>query len=64
MSSEELLAEEPEEEILEKDWTGLCYTAALAWLQDCEDKDRVIVHGSVLSNDDRVTPSLFTSPAL
>lgn len=38
-----------EEEILERDWTGLCYTAALRWARDAEEQDWVVVHGSVLS---------------
>ena len=28
---------ENEEDILERDWTGLCYTAALRWLRENED---------------------------
>ena len=35
------------EEILERDWTGLCYTAALRWLR--ENEDWLLVHGTVLS---------------
>jgi hypothetical protein len=38
-----------EQHILVRDWTGLCYTAALRWAVDAEDRDWVIVHGSVLS---------------
>lgn len=38
-----------EEGILERDWTGLCYTAALRWAVDAEEQDWVVVHGSVLS---------------
>ncbi len=44
---------EDEEEILEKDWTGLCYTAALAWVRECEEEDWVVVHGTVLSNNEK-----------
>ena len=39
---------EPEQDILEKDWTGLCYTAALAWVREAEE-DWTVVHGTVLS---------------
>jgi hypothetical protein len=35
--------------ILERDWTGLCYTAALRWAREAEDRDWVVVHGTVLS---------------
>lgn len=38
-----------EEETLERDWTGLCYTAALRWAREAEDRDWLVVHGSVLS---------------
>jgi hypothetical protein len=42
-----------EEDILEKDWTGLCYTAALEWVRDGEEADWVVVHGTVLSNNEK-----------
>jgi hypothetical protein len=44
-------AEEDEEEpdILEQDWTGLCYTAALTWAKDAEE-DWLVVHGTVWSD--------------
>ena len=38
-----------EEDILEKDWTGLCYTAALRWAGEAEERDWLVVHGTVLS---------------
>ncbi len=38
--------DEPED-ILERDWTGLCYTAALRWLR--ENEGWLLVHGTVLS---------------
>ncbi len=41
--------EEEPVDILKRDWTGLCYTATLRWIQDAEDRDWVVVHGSVLS---------------
>jgi Alpha/beta hydrolase family len=37
--------EEPEKSILERDWTGLCYTAALRWAEDAEDQDWLVVTG-------------------
>jgi hypothetical protein len=33
--------------MLERDWEGLCYTAALRWVG--ENKDWIVVHGTVLS---------------
>lgn len=43
--------EEDDEEpnLMEKDWTGLCYTAALAWAKEAEE-DWVVVHGTVWSD--------------
>ena len=38
-----------EEDLLERDWTGLCYTAALRWADEEEHRDWVVVHGTVLS---------------
>ena len=38
-----------EEDILERDWTGLCYTAALRWAGAEDGRDWVVVHGTVLS---------------
>lgn len=40
---------EQEADILERDWTGLCYTAALRWATDAEEDDWVVVHGTVWS---------------
>jgi hypothetical protein len=37
------------ENILERDWTGLCYTAALRWAREAENRDWLVVHGTVLS---------------
>ena len=34
-------------DLLERDWTGLCYTAALRWLR--ENEDWILIHGTVLS---------------
>ena len=36
-------------DILERDWTGLCYTAALRWATDAEE-DWLIVHGTIWSD--------------
>ncbi len=36
-------------DLLERDWAGLCYTAALSWIKAAEDDDWVLVHGTVLS---------------
>jgi hypothetical protein len=41
--------DESEEDILERDWTGLCYTAALRWAGKLENRDWLVVHGTVLS---------------
>jgi hypothetical protein len=38
-----------EQDILQKDWTGLCYTAALRWVTDAEE-DWVVVHGTIWSD--------------
>ena len=45
-------AEEDEEQpdILEQDWTGLCYTAALTWAKEAEE-DWLVVHGTVWSEE-------------
>lgn len=40
---------EDEEDILKKDWTGLCYTAAIQWASEAEQKDWLVIHGTVLS---------------
>lgn len=37
------------DDLLEGDWTGLCYTAALRWAREAEEPDWVVVHGTVLS---------------
>ena len=37
------------DDILERDWTGLCYTAALRLAREAEDDGWVVVHGTVLS---------------
>ena len=40
---------EDEVDILERDWTGLCYTAALRWAGALENRDWTVVHGTVFS---------------
>jgi hypothetical protein len=45
--------EEDDEEFLdinERDWTGLCYTAVLAWAREAEE-DWLVVHGTVWSEE-------------
>ena len=39
------------DDILEQDWTGLCYTAALRWARDAEQQDWFVVHGTVWSDE-------------
>ncbi len=41
--------EEETHDTLERDWTSLCYTAALRWAREAEDDGWVVVHGTVLS---------------
>ena len=38
-----------EGEILEQAWEGLCYTGAFRWATESNERDWVIVHGTVLS---------------
>ena len=38
-----------EGEILEQDWEGLCYTGAFRWATESNERDWVLVHGTVLS---------------
>jgi hypothetical protein len=49
VDDEDEAGEGKEEDILERDWTGLCYTAALRWARDAEERDWFVVHGTVLS---------------
>jgi hypothetical protein len=46
---DEPIEADDEEDILERDWTGLCYTAALRWAGDLENRDWAVVHGTILS---------------
>lgn len=41
--------DEPED-ILERDWTGLCYTGAIRWARDDLNRAWVVVHGTVWSD--------------
>src|SRR5947209_20466637 len=49
LDDEDEAAGEEADDILERDWTGLCYTAALRWAREVEDRDWLVVHGTVLS---------------
>jgi len=37
------------DELIEQDWTGDCYGAAMAWITAAEEDDWFVVHGTVLS---------------
>lgn len=41
--------DEDELDILEMDWTSLCYTGALRWATEAKERDWELVHGTVLS---------------
>jgi hypothetical protein len=49
VDDEDEAGEEEAGDLLERDWTGLCYTAALRWAREAEDRDWLVVHGTVLS---------------
>jgi hypothetical protein len=39
-----------QQELFERDWTGLCYTAVLRWVSTAQaDEEWIVVHGTVLS---------------
>jgi pimeloyl-ACP methyl ester carboxylesterase len=40
---------EDTDDLLQQDWTGDCYGAAMAWITAAEEDDWVVVHGTVLS---------------
>lgn len=42
-------SDEEEQDILEMDWEGLCYTGAIRWATESKEPDWVLVHGTVLS---------------
>jgi hypothetical protein len=50
---DEPIEKRDERHVMERDWTGLCYTAALAWLTEVDEDNWVLVHGTVLSNNDQ-----------
>jgi hypothetical protein len=37
------------DELLQQDWTGDCYGAAINWIRVVKERDWVVVHGTVLS---------------
>ena len=41
--------DEEAEDILERDWTGLCYVAAISWISAVDELDWLVVHGTVWS---------------
>ena len=45
-----LLGDDEADELLERDWTGRCYTAALRWATANDDQDWAVVHGTVWSD--------------
>jgi hypothetical protein len=49
VDDDDKIVQEEAEDILEKDWTGLCYTAALQWVREAEE-DWLVVHGTVWSD--------------
>lgn len=40
---------ESEEELLQQEWGGLCYSAAMRWITVAREQDWVVVHGTVFS---------------
>lgn len=38
-----------EEELLQQEWGGLCYTAAIRWITVAKEQDWLLVHGTVFS---------------
>jgi len=52
---------------LEKDWTGLCYMAALQWATEADEDDWLVVHGMVFSERSATTshnPSAYIASEL
>lgn len=43
------MADEPED-LLQQDWAGDCYRAAVKWINASKENDWVLVHGSVMSH--------------
>lgn len=46
---EKLAWTETERELLQSDWSGLCYTAAMRWAKDAKKLNWWLVHGTVFS---------------
>ena len=44
-----IVDDDDDEDIMERNWTGLCYTAALRWASDAEE-EWLVVHGTVWSD--------------
>jgi hypothetical protein len=44
--------EEDVDALLLRDWTGLCYTAAMRWITVSKEPGWVVVHGTILSVED------------
>jgi hypothetical protein len=42
------LTDDPDE-MIQQEWSGLCYTAAKRWVSPAKNADWVLVHGTVLS---------------
>ena len=40
-----------EEELLQQEWDGLCYSAAMRWITAVKDSDWHVVHGTVFSGE-------------
>jgi hypothetical protein len=43
---------ESTEDLLQQDWTRQCYQAAISWIATSEERDWIVVHGTVLSEKD------------
>ncbi len=43
--------EEEPADIFQRDWTGLCYTATLRWITVAEERDWLVIHGTVWSDE-------------
>ena len=40
-----------EEELLQQEWAGMCYSAAMRWITAAKDLDWQVVHGTVMSEE-------------
>lgn len=50
MDEEDGNSEYEDDDFLERDWTGLCYTGAIRLARDDLNRDWVVVHGTVWSD--------------